>query len=63
MSPFAYHPPVTLEDLGINIAPPSPHLPGGSPAPQGPPPGGCPYEKMEREAQERKKKENPSFIL
>ena len=44
MSSFAYHPEVTLEDLGIKPPPPGAVAPGPAPQqPAGPPPGGCPY--------------------
>ncbi len=41
VSSFVYNPEVTLEDLGVNVI----HTPAApqSEAPQGPPPGGCPY--------------------
>lgn len=43
-SSFAYHKEVTLEDLGVKVNyRPSPGGDGGEEAPQGPPPGGCPY--------------------
>jgi len=58
MSSFVYNPPVTL---GRICAP----LSGAPQPPQGPPPGGCPYEKMAKEEEEKKKKEleNPTFYL
>ena len=68
MSSFAYHPEITLEDLGVKM--PSPQemeqMQRQAPAqPTGPPPGGCPYENMEKEKaeKERKEKENPKFIM
>jgi putative FmdB family regulatory protein len=67
MSAFVYNPPVTLEDLGIKMPPPTagPAPRGGftQPQPQGPPPGGCPYENMAKEEAEKKKKENPTFFM
>jgi putative FmdB family regulatory protein len=44
VSKFAYHPEVTLEDLGVPIINrPAAPMPGGMEQPQGPPPGECPY--------------------
>lgn len=69
VSHFVYNPEVTLEDLGIKVdrpmrqGPPPPGFENGIPT--GPPPGGCPYENMEREKAEKEKKdkENTKFIL
>lgn len=44
-SSFTYHKEVTLEDLGVkvNYRQAAPGMGSGMEAPQGPPPGGCPY--------------------